>query len=253
MAGVGRAFSPTPCTPYDRLVYGDDMRKRPPVDPTATIAYLRCSTDEQTMSGLGLDAQAAALDAEAARRGWAIVEHQTDHGRSGKNLARPALAAALDALDRGEAAILAVAKLDRLTRSVADLAAILERAQRGGWAVVALDAPVDTTTPMGEAMAHICGTFAQLERRLIAQRTTDALAAKKAAGARLGRPVTLPAEVRQRIAAERGRGVTLAAIADALTAESVPTARGGARWYPSTVAGVLGSLDRDREAAEAAA
>lgn len=157
--------------------------------------------------------------------------------------------AALDALDRSAAAAIMVAKLDRLTRSLGDLATILERAQRGGWAVVALDAPVDTTTPMGEAMAHIAGTFAQLERRLIGQRTRDALAAKKAVGARLGRPVTLPQPVRDRIGADRANGATLAAIADALTSEGVPTARGGARWYPSTVRAVLESLHLDSEAA----
>ena len=76
-------------------------------------------------------------------------------------------------------------------------------ASKQGWALVALDCAVDTTTPAGEAMANVLATFAQFERRLIGQRTREALAAKRASGVRLGRPVSLPSAVSKRIAAER--------------------------------------------------
>ena len=89
---------------------------------------------------------------------------------------------------------------------------------------------------------------AQCERELIAARTSEALQVKKARGARLGRPVTLPDAVRYRIADERDAGRTLQAIADDLNAEQVPTARGG-RWYPSTIAKVLHSVALDADAA----
>jgi DNA invertase Pin-like site-specific DNA recombinase len=104
---------------------------------------------------------------------------------------------------------------------------------------VALDLGVDTTTPSGELIASVMATFAQFERRVIGQRTRDALAVKKAQGVKLGRPRQLPQRVVQRITRARERGETLAAIANALNRDGVPTAQGGACWYPSTVRAVL--------------
>jgi DNA invertase Pin-like site-specific DNA recombinase len=208
------------------------------------IAYYRVSTDEQAATGNGLDAQGAAVTAAIAARKWEPVGSYTDEARSGGNLRRPALLDALDALDRGDANALVVAKLDRLSRSVLDFAAITERAKRRGWSVVALDVDVDTTTPAGELLANIYSSVAQWERRIIGARTSEAMQAMKARGVRLGRPVDLPDDVRQRIAADRAAGKSLRAIADVLNTEAVPTARGG-RWYASTVRAVLDSLALD--------
>jgi DNA invertase Pin-like site-specific DNA recombinase len=122
-----------------------------------------------------------------------------------------------------------------------DLAGVMAKAQKQGWALVALDVAVDTSTPTGEAMAHVLATFAQLERRLISQRTRDALAIKKAQGVQLGRPRSMPNEIRERIRRMHASGESLAGIARALTAEGVPTAQTGRRWYPSTVRAVLRS------------
>ena len=88
-------------------------------------------------------------------------------------------------------------------------------------------------------MANMLATFSQFERRLISQRTKEALAVKKAEGARLGRPPTMPQAVVKRIQRQRARGDTLAKIADDLNQEGVPTAQGGARWYAATVRHVL--------------
>jgi DNA invertase Pin-like site-specific DNA recombinase len=88
-------------------------------------------------------------------------------------------------------------------------------------------------------MANMLVTFAQFERRLIGQRTREALAAKRASGVRLGRPVSLSPAVSKRIASEREAGLSLAAIADALNEGGVPTAQGGRQWWPSTVRAVL--------------
>jgi len=214
------------------------------------VAYLRVSTEEQGDSRAGLDAQRAAVAAEAARRGWTVEEHEET--ASGARLGgRPVLAGLLDRLD-AEGGVLVVSRLDRLSRSVVDAASLMDRARRRGWALVALDLGVDTSTPSGALMSHVVAATAQYERDLIAARTRDALAARKASGARLGRRVAMDKATRARIAAEREEGRSLRAIADGLTADGVPTARGGERWYASTVRAALRSLDLDREAAEAA-
>lgn len=201
----------------------------------SAVGYVRVSTDEQVESGAGLAAQRAAIEGECERRGWVLVEVFEDAGASGKSMdGRPALAAALAAVESGRAAILVGAKLDRLSRSALDAASLLDRAQRSGWSLVALDLGVDTSTPAGEAMANVMAAFGQLERRMIGQRTKDALAVKRAAGVRLGRPPVLPAEVVARIVAEHRDGGSWSGIARKLNVDGVPTAHGGRCWWPST-------------------
>jgi DNA invertase Pin-like site-specific DNA recombinase len=88
-------------------------------------------------------------------------------------------------------------------------------------------------------MAHMLATFGQFERRLIGLRTREALAAKKAAGVRLGRPPKVSQSVVRRIHRQRARGDTFRKIAHDLNEARVPTAQGGARWYAATVRHVL--------------
>jgi len=209
--------------------------KRAEADPSTVVAYLRVSTEEQADSGLGLAAQRATIEAAAERKGWRVVAWHEDAGVSGKSLNRPGVTAALGVVERGEAAALVVAKVDRLSRSLLDFAGLMERARSGRWGLVALDLGVDTTTADGELMAHIVATFAQYERRLIGQRTKSALAAKKAQGVTLGRPRTMPAAVVRRIVTARDAGQGWSAIARGLNEDAVPTSHGGACWHPSTV------------------
>jgi len=203
------------------------------------------STEEQADSRAGIEAQRSAILGEAKRRGWTILSVVEDAGYSGKDMRRPGVQEALSVLADGGADALVVAKLDRLSRSMLDFAALMNAAQKQGWALVALDLGVDTSTPSGEMMANVLATFAQFERRLISQRTKEALAAKRAAGVRLGRPSTLPRQVERRILRERRAGRTLAEIADRLNAAGVATAQGGRRWYPATVRAVLRRLSAD--------
>ena len=214
--------------------------KRTATDPVRALANLRVSTEGQAESGAGLDAQRAAVEAEAARQGWQL-EIVADTG-SGANLNRPALVEALDRLDRGEADLLLAAKLDRVSRSVKDFAGLLERANRRGWRLVLLDLG-DTSTATGELTANMIASAAQYERRLIGQRTREGLAAKRAAGVRLGRPSVLPREVIERIVTQRREGQSMRMIAEGLTADGVPTARGGTEWKVSSVQAALKSQD----------
>jgi DNA invertase Pin-like site-specific DNA recombinase len=230
---------PIPVQYTPRRVARDGDRSTPKGVGLRVVGYVRVSSDEQKSSGAGLAAQRAAIEAECRRRGWQLVEVIDDAGYSAKDLRRPGVQLALETLRRGEAGALVVAKLDRLSRSMLDFTALMATATKQSWALVALDCAVDTTTPAGEAMANVLATFAQFERRLIGQRTREALAIKRKEGVRLGRPRVLPDQVRERIRRERAKRRSLAAIADALNADKVPTAHGGARWYPSTVRSTL--------------
>lgn len=226
------------------MLYGRVMakRRRNGSGLVRAVGYVRVSTSDQVESGAGLAAQRAAIEAEVDRRGWELVEVFEDAGVSGRSLrGRPALAAALARVEGDEADALVVSKLDRLSRSLLDFAGLMTRAKDGGWNLVALDLGIDLSTPAGEFMASVMASAAQWERRLIGQRTRDALAAKQAAGVRLGRPQSLPTDVVGRIRDARAGGASLAAIATRLTADGVPTAHGGAKWHPSTVRAVLGS------------
>lgn len=224
-------------------------RRRVRTAPTGTVvAYTRVSTEEQAASGAGLDAQRAAIEFEAQRRGWTIVTTHTDEGISGsKDVAqRPGLGYALDLIESGHASILLVAKTDRLARGLRTLLDVIDRVERAGGAVVSVDGTIDTSTAAGRFQTQVMGGVAELERALISDRTKAALAIKKAQGVRLGRPSQISAEVVERILDARERGDSLRTIAADLTADAVPTARGGTRWSPATIQTVLKGQDAER-------
>ncbi|GAB47574.1 recombinase family protein [Mobilicoccus pelagius] len=202
------------------------------------IGYIRVSTTDQAVNGISLDAQRAALEAEARRRGWDI-DIVADEGISGSSHDRPGLRRALAGLDAGEARCLMVARLDRMTRSVSGLARILARAQESGWEVVMLSPGIDTTDPAGRFTTNILACAAQYERDLIGQRTREALAHKKSQGGTLGRRRNVDQAVVARIHRQRAEKKSLRAIAEQLNAEGVPTAQGGAKWHASTVSAVI--------------
>jgi DNA invertase Pin-like site-specific DNA recombinase len=214
------------------------------------LAYYRVSTDEQGRTGHGLDAQRAAISKAAEARGWRVVAEEVDDGYSGKSLDRPGVQRALARLENGGPKVLVVSKLDRLSRSALDFLTVVQRATGNGWAIVVLDLDLDMTTPFGKFTATVMAGVAELERELIAQRTRDALAAAKANGKRLGRPVETDEDTRRAIVAMREDGLSLHAIAVKLTADGVPTARGG-QWWPATVRRVLRGVELDRVAGTA--
>jgi DNA invertase Pin-like site-specific DNA recombinase len=210
------------------------------------IAYLRVSTSQQARSGLGLEAQETALRAELVRQGvdpddasrvlWLIED-----GKSAKTMNRPKMRHARHLLTTGQAGTLMATKIDRVSRSLVDFIELMQACEREGWRLVLTSIQLDTSSAMGRFVGRLIAEIAELEREMIAERTSEALQAKKAQGARLGVPdaVRVPGPVRGRIVALRDQGATYAAICDLLMAEGIPTARGKATWYPSTVQGVL--------------
>jgi DNA invertase Pin-like site-specific DNA recombinase len=201
-------------------------------------AYLRVSTQEQGESGLGLLAQRRTILAEVERRGWPEPtwhEEVTGNGKPG-----PVRSRALESLVPSDALI--VARLDRLGRSLKDFADLMERSRNEGWSLVVLDAPVDTSTPAGAAMAQVMAVFAELERRLIGERTKAALAEAQRRGVRLGAKPTVPDPVRKLISEHRAAGKSFGEIAANLTEAKVPTASGREVWSKSSVLSVVKSV-----------
>lgn len=214
------------------------------------IAYYRVSTREQGKSGLGIEAQREAVARFAAAEGFQVIdEHvEIETGKGSDALdRRPQLAAALAEARRQKCPVV-VAKLDRLSRDVHFISGLM--AHRVPFIVADLGAGADPF------MLHIYAALAEQERRMISTRTRAALAAAKARGVRLGNPnlaaARAPANAARKAVADdhaarilpvvheiQATGATtLRAIADALNARGIATARGG-RWAAQTVANLL--------------
>jgi DNA invertase Pin-like site-specific DNA recombinase len=146
----------------------------------AAIAYTRVSTAQQGRSGLGLEAQQAALARFAEAEGYQLIEtfQEIETGKGSDALdRRPQLSAALKAARQQKAPII-VAKLDRLSRDVHFNSGLMSH--KTPFIVAELGSDADPF------MLHLYAALAEKERRLISQRTRDALAAKKAQGMKLG-------------------------------------------------------------------
>jgi DNA invertase Pin-like site-specific DNA recombinase len=209
------------------------------------VAYYRVSTDRQGMSGLGLDAQRAAV---AKHIGQAELVAEFTEVESGRKNDREQLALALSLAKRTKS-ILVIAKLDRLARNVHFISGLLE----SGVPFVCADMPEADRT-----FLQMMAVFAELEARKISERTKAALAQIKAQGRKLGCPTPelgsaagiakLQAKadryaervgpVVREIIAKTG-AKTMRDIAEVLQARGIETPRGGCVWHPSQVANLL--------------
>ena len=151
-----------------------------------TVAYLRVSTAGQAESGAGLAAQRSKCRALATLHETEVDQWFVDAGASGASLERPELGRLLAEISSGSVQMLLVAKLDRLTRSVADLARLIEVVNRRGVRLVSAEESIDTGTACGRLILQVLGAVSQWEREAIAERTSAALRARRAAGRRAG-------------------------------------------------------------------
>ena len=200
------------------------------------IGYVRVSTNKQET---GPEVQIAELSAEAERRGWNMTIVREDAVSAATVSKRPLMLNALEELRRGHYDGLAVSKLDRLSRSTEDGSRILADSQRQGWRVICLDLGVDTASVMGAAMFNMALNFAEVERKMIGQRTKAAMARIKLTK-HVGRPRVYDEETVRLAVQLRAEGLTLAKVAEELQVRGVPTAT-GADWSISRVQAVLGT------------
>lgn len=206
------------------------------------VPYRRVSTREQADSGTGLAAQRTTLTAGLTfRQQQALSWDCVDKGKSGKNLLREGLNDALSLIRQGRAGGIIVSKLDRLSRSLLDFAHLMAMAEKEGWNIVALDLGVDLSTAPGKMMASILAVFAEFERNVIAQRTRDGLAEKRAAGVILGRRSSLSPDLLAAIVGAYHVEGGFSPAARFLNEAGVSTLGGGKQWYPATVQKIVQS------------
>lgn len=199
------------------------------------LGYLRVSSKDQAEHGHSIEAQAAAIEAEAERRGWTLLELVRENGSAARGKKRPELDRLLALLAADEADVLLSTRVDRVARSVIDFMTLLETSGEQGWTLALTELSVDFSTPEGKLFASQLSGFAEFERDILSARTKDGLAAARAKGVALGRPRVMPARTRRRIERERAHGLSYAAIAEGLNVDDVETAHGGERWHASTV------------------
>jgi DNA invertase Pin-like site-specific DNA recombinase len=208
------------------------------------ITYYRVSTQRQGKSGLGLEAQRAAVERFAEGEGLTIlnefIEIESGKGADALNL-RPKLAAALAEARRQKCSVV-VAKLDRLSRDVAFVAGLMS--QRIPFIVAEIGSDADPF------MLHIYAALAEKERRMISARTRAALKAAKARGVVLGNPqqaarnralAQADAESLRPLLTEL-KHLSSRQIAAELTLRGVATPRGG-RWQSPTVLRMIDRLE----------
>src|SRR5882672_9158542 len=148
---------------------------------TRTIVYCRVSLEKQAEKGVSLDAHKAKAYAELYDLD--IVEVVIDAGASAKTLARPGLKRALGLLKAGKAEALLVVKLDRLTRSVADLGRLVERYfAPGKAALLSVGEQIDTRSAGGRLVLNVLASVSQWEREAIGERTSAAMKHKAGQG-----------------------------------------------------------------------
>ena len=158
---------------------------------------IRCAIYTRKSSGEGLEQDFNSLDAqwEACKayiesqkhEGWRLIETRYDDGGiSGGHLERPAVQSLLDDIDAGRIDMVVVYKIDRLTRSLADFARLVERFDEADCSFVSVTQAFNTSTSMGRLTLNVLLSFAQFEREVTAERIRDKLAASAKRGLWMG-------------------------------------------------------------------
>jgi DNA invertase Pin-like site-specific DNA recombinase len=231
------------------------------------VGYARVSTSEQAKDGVSLDAQVEKIGLFAKLHGLTLAEVVVDPGESAKSLDRPGLGRVLAMLAVGEVAGVVVAKLDRLTRTVADLARLLDDhfGDRGGKQLFSVADSIDTRTAAGRLVLNVLMSVSQWEREIIAERTADALDHKRGKGERIGHvpfgwrllddgrslaPDPAEQEARALILTWRREHKTLRWIGAELVRRGFAPRSGSPTWSPSVIRHIaLNTIAADSSAA----
>ena len=174
------------------------------VPPKRCAVYCRVSSDERLdQSFNSIDAQKEAGHAfikSQSHEGWiAVADDYDDGGFSGGNMDRPALKRLMTDIQMGKVDIVVVYKIDRLSRSLADFARMVDVFDRHRVSFSAVTQQINSATSMGRLMLNVLLSFAQFEREVTGERIRDKIAASKAKGMWMGGPLPLGYDVRDRL------------------------------------------------------
>jgi DNA invertase Pin-like site-specific DNA recombinase len=223
------------------------------------IPYVRVSTEEQADTGHSLTAQRETLQRYGMGKGLCLLETLVDEGVSGgRDLnKRRGGARLLERLRRDEADGVLVTRVDRLFRDLFDALNFTRECSRRGWSIVAVNEPVDTTTPAGRLQLNIMLAVAQHEREIASVRTQAVSTSLRERGKVFGvvpygtrnvdgmllrDPATWPWRV-QIVAWYVGQRYSLRTIAGMLRDQRIAAPAGGRTWSTSTLAGVIETHD----------
>jgi DNA invertase Pin-like site-specific DNA recombinase len=225
-------------------------RPAPAAQPSMTgVGYTTVPEGDDTNSPR-LREEARQIQAACKRHGVALKKLVRDlEPQAGPDLRRPGLTYALESLEAGEFDCLVVPRLDRLTRSAANLGALIRLLDDRNARLIVVDIDLDTKTEEGRLAADALVKVGGLERTRLEERTRKGLEAARDRRRSSGRPAVADRpSLKQRIADMRAGGMTLQAIADTLNDEGIPTVRGGAEWRPSSVQAAAGYKRPSRRA-----
>jgi DNA invertase Pin-like site-specific DNA recombinase len=200
--------------------------------------YVRVSTEGQADTGLSLEMQKAKVQAYCDLHDLELSEIICDGGYSAKNLKRPGVQKLMALVDARQTDAVVVYKLDRLSRSTRDTLDLIERFNGSNVAFHSIEEKLDTKSAMGEFVLTILAALATKERRMISDRTRDAMAHGKAQGRHMGRLGFRCTETVSEMKALRAQGCSYDDIPRDLNARHVPTDRGG-EWKGNTVRRIL--------------
>lgn len=231
------------------------------------IGYVRVSTVEQKSQGVSLEAQAEKIELQAKLSDYELIDSIIDAGMSAKSLNRPGIKTIIQMVKAKEVDSIIIYKLDRLSRNVSDLNYLIQLFNKYGVNLIAVKDAIDTQSAGGRMVINMLATISQWEREVIGERTSEALAYKKAQGQKTGGsvpfgyrisgytskgnsevsskmiPILEPEPTEQEalklIKKLKNKGYSLSAICRELEKRSIKTKTGRNKWNHNTISRIL--------------
>ncbi len=215
------------------------------------IGYVRVSTEEQAKEGISIDAQKEKLHQYAELYNIELIDIKVDAGQSAKSLDRVGLEEALATLGTGNADALLIYKLDRLTRSVADLGRLIDKYFNEEYQLLSVTDHIDTRTANGRLILNVLGSVSQWERETIVERTEASLQYLKEERRVYNHPPLGYHAVKGYLRADKeeqlivgdilelhDKGLSMRKVANNLNSRGITGKRGG-KFYASTIRAIL--------------